>query len=144
MWRLTLTAYQVLKGITRNKFLQGTHLLHLGWETIVDKMPCLRAHTPSGIQTHDPLIRVESTNHYTIVLPRTLAYQDNHPLDNSSLDNSHFDISPPGKLPIGLLPPGQTPRQDNSSPRQLLTRTTLHLDNSPLGWLTKRTSGELS
>ena len=25
-------------------------------ETVVDKMPCLRAYAPSGIQTHDPLI----------------------------------------------------------------------------------------
>ena len=25
-------------------------------ETIVDKMPCLRAYAPSGIRTHDPLI----------------------------------------------------------------------------------------
>ena len=33
-----------------------THLLHLGRErpSIVDKMPCLRAHAPSGIRTHGP------------------------------------------------------------------------------------------
>ena len=40
-----------------NEWLPGTHLLHLGLrETIVDKMPCLRAYAPRGIRTHDHLI----------------------------------------------------------------------------------------
>ena len=36
-------------------------------ETIVDKMPCLRAYAPSGIRTHDPLItsREHEPLHYS-------------------------------------------------------------------------------
>ena len=40
------------KSIQRNKFLLGTHLLHLGQ----DKTPCLGADAPNGIQTHKLLI----------------------------------------------------------------------------------------
>ena len=45
------------KSIRRNKFMLGTHLLHLGRERqVVDKMPCLRANALSGIRTHNLLI----------------------------------------------------------------------------------------
>ena len=54
-------------SITRNNFLPGTHLLHLGRETILDKMPCLRAYALSGNRTHDPLImsREHDPIHYS-------------------------------------------------------------------------------
>ena len=46
------------KSIRRNKFLLGNPFTTPGSrETIVDKLPCLWAYAPSGIQTHDPLIR---------------------------------------------------------------------------------------
>ena len=52
------------------KFLPGTHLLVTpgSRETIVDKMPCLRAYAPSGIRTHGPLItsREHEPLHYSI------------------------------------------------------------------------------
>ena len=39
-------------------FSPGNQVAHSAFEgeTIVDKMPCLGAYAPSGIQTHDPLI----------------------------------------------------------------------------------------
>ena len=46
-------------SITRNNFLPGTHLVHMGRdsrEIIVDIMPCLRTYAPPRNQTHYPLI----------------------------------------------------------------------------------------
>ena len=58
------------KSIRRNKFLLGTHLLHLGRERqLWTKLPCLRAYTPSGIRTPDLLIasREYEPLHHSVV-----------------------------------------------------------------------------
>ena len=54
------------KSIRRNKFPFTTPGSR---ETIVDKMPCLRAYAPSGIRTPTFWLQVESKNHYTPVFP---------------------------------------------------------------------------
>ena len=56
----------------RNKFLPGTHLLHLGRERQLWIKCLVQGHTHQvGFKTTALWLQVESTNHYTTVLPHS-------------------------------------------------------------------------
>ena len=91
--------------ITMNEFLPGTHAFTTpgSRETSVDKMPCLRAYAPSGIQTHDPLItsREHEPLHHSApgaptlvaVVPSSKALE---PLPSVQVSKKLFNVCPCG------------------------------------------------
>ena len=84
------------KSIRRNKFLLGTHFLHLGRESIADKMPCLGAYAPSGIRTDDPLITCrehETLNHSAPMHNLSISKEEKTRLKKREVRRSHRKYS---------------------------------------------------